>query len=303
MTLEYGVLHPDLFGIDAFLDGIKTSGHFGADKGFTASIADRLHIDPESQGGKEAIFSYYYDKIIGNGVYYHGFNGAFEDAIREHGLDPQMRHWDNDEVRGIMEICAKAGSPIFLGSSGIDGEGRTHYSSTPFITYPYAAASPEWFSEFAGGAYAPGEKSSAFLRRDTQAAKDNVAALCDQMQAAKPEDVRARRSYPPITVVERDRITAFFTKYWDMFAGSQSQPTVALIPRSAVNGRTLNLPRTFATAASLYGRNPHEVPVEDAIGTVRRLFADQDSSTTESIPPEKFSIVKLPEPQRLFTKK
>lgn len=157
-TIEYGVIHPDLYQIGTHLDTLKEAGldFSRTDTGkiisesITKSIAAKLGLgtnldDPEVQA---KIFDYYVKNVDDGGVFYHGFNGSFEDQIKAQGLKAEDRMWDWKELERIHEIAKKAGWGMLLGWGMLNSQSKISYSHGTDNLYRYAVASPEWFAQF-----------------------------------------------------------------------------------------------------------------------------------------------------------
>lgn len=303
-TLEYGVLHPDMFGMEDFLENL-TREEGRQDKAIAIamvrSIAKRLDVDPSTKEGKEAVFSYYNEKVETNGVRYHGFNGAFKPQIEDDGLVTDERVWEVEDLEKVHQIGNKTGNTMLLGWGKINSEGKLFYSATPNVSYRYAVASPEWFAQFTSeGSHVKSEpkKKEAFYRRDYDSARQNIIDLCDKLQSNTADAILARKAYPNITNEEREYLLQFFDKYWSALAGPDSQPSLALIDMNVLG---VGDPFTFDDIAEFTRKDVENITVEDAIDFVRRYNGGIiDGRTDQNIPPDRFSIVTLPNYNTVF---
>lgn len=247
-TLQYAVLHPDGFMFWDFIDTLKNIKYdrlFGnLDSSdltgrLLATIQRKLGLEEvESMGAKEKILRYCEKHLHENGCNFHGFNGVFEQDIREKGLTLNERQWDWGELRRMHDICSKAGNEMAFGWALINCENKLSFSTLPRATYTYATNSPEWFSIFTSqGTHIPFEngRRKAFASRNYDLARSNVELFCDTMMSSKPEDIAARKAYPNITPEERQEILDFFEKHWKKFASAESHPCVALIKNKAAD--------------------------------------------------------------------
>jgi len=250
MALEYSVLHKDGFDFDKFTstfhDRLLSLGekHIYSGKKesmltgiYIESVAKKLSIErPFQEDDEKRIFTHIADNLIVDGYVYHGFNGSFEESIRENGLDPQKVMWDIEDLKGVSAIGSAHGNPMLLGWHSANGENDSFYNVHPFGAYHYAVASPEWFGQFtAEGFHVPveGNAKSAFYRRDYEAAKANVLNACKKMRTNASEGIDDGKPHSGITEEEEAKILALFEKYWPRLAGETSDPKVALIKRIA----------------------------------------------------------------------
>lgn len=305
LTLEYGILHPDLFRVEDFLRGLKIEGEGqeAASWLMANSVADKLDVDLDLVTSKEKIFDYFVKQTVTDGVYYHGFNGVFEDQITKQGLSPGVRLWDWAELEKVAAIGAKAGNGMLLGWGMLNSKGRTSYTATTRDVYRYATASPEWFAQFvAEGFHIPIDpaKKEAFYRRNYKTARQNVIDVCNRMQSAKAEDVMAKKAYPNMSDEDRESLLNFFEKYWNLLVGPKSQPCVALIEREAVLGGKYPS-ETFAHISRVDRKTPEDEPISDAIDFMRAMDGMHiDQQTKLHVPPSKIAVVRLPEYTRVF---
>jgi len=107
LTLEYGILHPDMFGIEDFLEGVNDEdGREDKKIAFTMSdsIARKLGVNADTKEGRKKIFAYYNDRVQTDGVLYHGFNGSFRDKIEKEGLTTDQRMWEPEDLDKVHQI-------------------------------------------------------------------------------------------------------------------------------------------------------------------------------------------------------
>ncbi len=261
-------------------------------------LAETLGIDSESEEGKEKLFRYLSDAYEKEGYLYHGFNGAFRDAVSEHGLQPEMRTWDWDDLQSISQLLTRVGLSMGLGWANINSKSKISLGDDPKNVYRYALASPEWFSQFVASGFhillQPPYDKKAFYKKDYIAAQRNVEMLCDRlMHQSKEDEVATGRAYPNMTQAEKEIVLAFFEKHWQEFCTEKSTPSLALVKKSAV-GRDKTPYTSYGDwAARMKGFGQNDVSIDRYAKTL--LYTrDQDLQVDHAIGPEEMIIINLP---------
>lgn len=95
---------------------------------------------------------------------FHGFNGYYLNSIKENGINPNVKE-NQEDILMINEIFEKYGIKMGLGWAMHDN-GKVSFSKTPDVSYDYAERSPEWFSQFVGGAMNYSKNRNTFLDND-----------------------------------------------------------------------------------------------------------------------------------------
>ncbi len=314
LTTEYYILHPDGKGADDFvrqLQGVDFSG-MGRSAKVTRllvdSMAKRLGInDVSTDEAKAKIFDYYIDHHVLKGVYYHGFNGAFESAILSEGLTTDDRFWNWKDLDRIREIGAKTGNAMLLGWGGINSKGKISYSSIARDSYRYAQASPEWFAQFVSeGFHIPNNpvQKEAYYRKNYQQARKNIEELCAKMQSSKPEDIQAKKAYPNISDAEKQEILDFFEKYWSLLRGQNSSPCLALIDRDIAHEPPEQYREDMRQYYGNYASYADITRSKDIYGAISLIEGGDslhvDSQTTNNIPSHKIEVIHLPEYEQVY---
>ena len=238
------------------------------------TIAMSLGTDPTTQDGKESIHNYYQANYGSQSYHYHGFNGAFKEAVEKNGLTTTQRIWDWGELRAIHDIATQHHTPMLLGWGMLNSESGVFVTDSPKLLYGYANASPEWFAQFvAEGFHIPniGHNKQAFNRKDYKQAKENIENTCGAMG---------------VTADEYDTIMAFFEKYWHILAAeSANSPQLAIISHP----KPIYSWQEKCASAQRYG---------DMLEPTLVLFnpggVGVDKKLTEDIPPKDVQIVQLP---------
>lgn len=214
--------------VDQYLDGVRQhnakslTGEAGArgldyEAPLIDAIAQKLGVDINTGEGKAAVYNYYQGTYVAKGYVFHAFNGAFRSDIETHGLTTERRNWDWKELEEVDRIGKRHNMDGLLGWGLLNSEGRIFVAEDPTNLYAYAAASPEWFSQFVGaGLYTPneGQRKKAFPYQDHEMARNNVADIC-----AKGE----------IGGDEKRILMGFFEKYWQSFTGKDAGLSLAIV--------------------------------------------------------------------------
>ncbi len=284
IVIEYFIINTDGNNVETFQERIKGI-HFdrlhpededSLQSAIYMSVVERLGFkEPLNKLDEKVVFDYFVENYIKNGYFFHGFNGTFEDVIREKGLTPDERLWDTEDLKAITEIGTKHGKPMLLGWHSINSEGKIFFDAHTKNMYRYAVASPEWFAHFVaeGNHVEPtGDNKKVFYTRNYDKARANVVQTCRDM-ALDPE--------------EESRVMAFFEKYWKLLAQEKSKPKLALIKRTAIE--PIDKLNDFYTY-----ENFKTFGFDNVLKGLLR-WEDSDQSIQEAITPENIVIVDLPE--------
>lgn len=161
---------------------------------------------------RKSILRYWFERTNLDGYMFHSFNGSLESSIRTHGIHPDERAWDPQDLRKIQAIGKLRGFSLLL--NGTEDIGKIYVGSYYDKIYGYARSSPEWFAQFvAEGRNGSGYDRTAYYRRDYARAKENILLLCEEI---KRESLLYSR--PPLSVEEECEILSFFEKYWSLLA-------------------------------------------------------------------------------------
>lgn len=268
-------------------------------------IAKKLDIENINEAeGKNKIFKYFNEHYEKDGYYYHGFNGAFKKSIIENGLNPNTRFWDWNDLKEINNILTPAGIGMGMGWGFLNSVDKVSLSDTTENTYRYAAVSPEWFAQFVcEGFHIPHNDSNydkkAFNKRDYPAARKNIDLLCESLMSRKDEDIIARKAYPNITAIEKNKILDFFEKYWKIFASKESDPKVALVKRTSIN-RSMNSYDSFESfKTEMDNRGIEITSLEDAVDLMISS-REHDGQFKNTISAEDIKIVDLPDYRKVM---
>lgn len=144
VILEYYVLHPDGFQIELFISDLRDTDYGNPEVGMLSStskmqkelllyksVLKRLNLtEPLTLYDTKAAFEYIRERVLVQGFVFHGFNGMFEQSIREHGLHPGKVPGDIAELKHINEIGARHGNSMLLGWQSINSEGKVYFDNT-----------------------------------------------------------------------------------------------------------------------------------------------------------------------------
>lgn len=291
-VVEYYIIHPDGYHLETFLERMKgradthVTGGIKVEDIFVRSIAAKLNLaEIESDDAKRMIFDYFSRRW---NYVFHGFNSVFEGSIRQHGLSPEVRVWDESDMEEMALIGERYQIPMMLGWHNLSSGGKNiSYSDGSQNTYSYAIRSPEWFSEFiANGGRGTIEAATAFSRRDYATARQNIERFLKEV-------------WPGGEFSEEDKgkVRAFFEKYWGIFARPECGPRVALIKRSALGRGGGAAPSYEELRDGVFQKRAFDAA--DLIQVLKEGYG-VDMQTKRAISPENLIIIKLPEQQKVF---
>lgn len=289
--IDYFILHKDGFNIDLFHKGMEqlvsnysSSLDIKTEKIKSLmidSVIDKLGYNKSlTEEEQKEVFSYVSKNYVQNGYFFHGFNGAFEKSIRTKGLTTGERIWNKDDLDTIAALEKKYGARI-LGWYNINSKENIFMDGHSRNVYHYAVSSPEWFTQFiTQGSDTPG-KNEDFYRKDYSNSKGNINNLCRNLN---------------IDNDDKEKIMAFFEKYWKEFANPTLKPKAALIKRPAVMGEMEEL-KDYDTYKD-YLKN--ELNMKESLlsfDNIMDMLIDwsiNDASTNQNIQAEDIVIISLP---------
>ena len=177
--------------------------------------------ESETQINREFI-----ENIVKSASKYHAFNSAFEEGIRENGVNPNAKPFNEEEIKNISELLSQYNCPLSLGCSG-SSVGCVYYSTTPSVIPSYGNTSPEWFNEFC---------AQNLSRKDYDKARQHIISTCDAVNMPS-EDA--------------GKVLAFFEKNWSMFA-VETSPKVVMVSQ----GYDDNMVASELEFCEMYDYNP-----------------------------------------------
>lgn len=317
LAIEATIVFRDKDQIKAYLYAIKPEltlleDYTGASSPFEKKkisimiqqVIDQLGIQdiPENEKN-DAVFNFIRKNFIEDGYYFHGFNGAFETSIKEHGLNPSERFWDAEELAEMDELGKRVGATGLLGWGTINSENKTSIANNPAVIYRYANSSPEWFAQFVAEGWHIrgadlGYDSDAYNRRDYTAARQNIELLCDELSSRDEAAIAQQLAYPNLTSHERDSIIQFFEKYWYICTGPNSHPSLALIDKKAL-GHDSDAFESFDESRAILEEIEGDTSLEASVSFL--LDAQHiDKQITTTVPPENLHILTLPDYETIY---
>lgn len=169
---------------------------------------------------KEALCTYIIKNLKGQEYMYHAFNSTFLDSIKEHGINPQAKFTEQQEINMIDAIFKKYNINMIFGWQKLNCESKVSYSMDPSVSYYYGINSPEWFAQFTGQGFAfnpPKDyDKAAFVNGNYDHAKQNLLKLMENNHFTKQD---------------QDIVISFFEKQWNIYANKS--PILAMIPDPA----------------------------------------------------------------------
>ena len=145
--------------------------------------------------------------IVKTSCKYHAFNSAFEEGIRENGINPDTKPFDEEEISVLSSVLEAYGCTALSFGCTSRSTGRVYYSNTPSVSPDYGYRSPEWFSIFCG---------ENLGKKNYEKAKQHVLDNLGTVEL--PQEVR-------------DEVLSFFEKNWQKFA-VDTKPKVVMIPEN-----------------------------------------------------------------------
>lgn len=192
------------------------------------SLLDKLNLTRQNlddDATKTGVFSYIIKNLKGRRHKYHAFNSVNFDSIKENGINPNLNNPNQEEIDEIDTIFSSYGINMIFGWQKLNCEGKVSYSMTPSVSYYYGTNSPEWFSQFTGGAFAfnPRDKykKDAFVRSDYNDARNNLIILMKKSKFSSND---------------ANRVLDFFEKNWNIYANHN--PMLAIVPEKNIEENT-----------------------------------------------------------------
>jgi hypothetical protein len=267
-VLDYFVLDPEGTYFAIFLDNTMSF-----QEQMIHIAARQLGIeDLSTDHAQKRIAAHIHTRCFKEGYAYHAFNGVFLDDILEHGLDPHRRIWDWSDLDQMDELV---GVGMFTGMANINSKGVIFYATKTKVIDLYGLRSPEWFSTFVG--------ANAFITRNHHKAKEYVTIQCNNYTN---QHTRAH-----LTSEEKEKVLAFFEKYWHMFCGEKSTPMVAKFKNKIIKQDELGY--TY----DLFLEDNENVSDLDKLKTYLGVAYNMRSlhgETAKNILPQHLSIIRLP---------
>ncbi|MEI6553308.1 MAG: hypothetical protein WCO09_01960 [bacterium] len=312
---EYFILHPDGFDVDWYIDQlVNQDSKYDVKTGdlLIESVmrkfpnGDSINDDLSPERVK-SIYLYIYDTMVRNGFVFHGFNGAFEESIREQGLSTEKRFrskQDLDEVADIghaYNVNLLGLHSAYIGIDRQTSSGKVYYDTQPKFFYSYATRSPEWFDYFCTGQGKAGNTS--FPRRDYESAKINIDDIIEKIKSKAEEGKDT--GYRSFTPEDEKKIRDLFESSWQDLASEGVGLRVALIKRESIiqdpsfktheyNLRTMEYEQALERQKNLALPSVPKKP-KDLLDTLLfRISGAGNEHTKHSISPENLVIVDLP---------
>lgn len=273
--------------LDAIMGALK---ELDKDVSIDQAISALGLVETDSPHAKKLLYEYLVQESLKTKFVFHAFNGVFEESINQHGLDPNMRLFDQGEL-DTVRANSGAESSTLLGWQQ-SSKGKIYLLGISSDTmrspiYRYAVSSPEWFAQFCqGGSRFYNDSrfdNEAFMRRDYEASKRNIETYLSDSSAT-------------INEAEKASILELFEKYWNIFVSPESAPKLAIIDAYAVKDDLRNIPyeRLVELGHDRY-RDGREIPIDLlAARTVESMLREQDFAVTHAIPVKNIIIVDLP---------
>lgn len=287
LSLQYLVVNPDCYDFDNYVKELtplvsKKNSPFDQVSNtelLVRKVADKLNMyNVKSDDQCERIYQYFDNNYFENGYYFHSFNGVFKESIQNNGLNKDLRIWDWSEVDRINQVLTKAGEPRALGWLDLNCKGKLSISDTADKIYRYAVASPEWFAQFVSDGMhiplRPPYDKKAFYKRDYDAAKTNVSNFSERLN---------------ISSEEKNQLMDFFDKYWNILAGPESKPKLAMIKREAI-GRNESGFTSYKEFSDFIGEKSIEGCIDIMLGSM-----EHDLQIEKNIDAKDILIVDLPD--------
>ena len=164
---------------------------------------------------KKKIYIMLFNRLVLNAYKYHAFNSSVLDKILEEGLNPNATFVTTLQ-REIIRTCAKYGVNNILGWKEANCDGKISYSMDSSVSYSYGVDSPEWFSQFTGGAtYFDRSKcdSHSYALNDYNGAKNNLLELMKERN---------------FTMEDAKKVMTFFEENWALY--ENGYPVLMAIP-------------------------------------------------------------------------
>ena len=186
---------------------------------------------------------YVFKRMQGNDFKYHAFNSANEESIREHGINPNMLSAPQADIDRINSIFENYGINNLFGWQKINCEKKVSYSMDPTVSYHYGVASPEWFSQFTGGATCFSSEDNkynrtAYYEGNYELARNNLIMLMEEKNF-KVEDI--------------NETLEFFDENWKKYVNKN--PIVAIIKEPIDPELTKNIFKKIVLTDDQYIKN------------------------------------------------
>jgi hypothetical protein len=269
----------------------EAQGELSKSIGIDQAAKDLELTETNSLYAKKVIYDYLVEEGLKSKFLLHAFNGAFEESINQYGLDPSIRMFDQGDLDAVQASSDTMSSSTLLGWQK-HSKGKVYLLGVTADTmnspvYRYAVSSPEWFAQFCqgGSRFLKDDRfdNQAFMRRDYEVSKRNLETYLSDQASGIDES-------------ERARIRDLFEKYWNIFAGPEATPKLAIVNALAIKDDLQNVPyeRLLELGHDKYP-DGREIPIDVlALQTVELLLREQDFSVEHTILPKDIVVVDLP---------
>lgn len=247
------------------------------------SIATELGIDSSkgeiSKEEDQQIKDYFLKNYVENGFVMHSFSGGLEESIRQNGLSPTKRVWDNNEINKIAKIFENKNVLSPLGAYSHYPKGNIYVEHNATLVYGHAIAAPEWFKRFTSANHNGNSfklEKNPYYTRNYEGSKQNVSDLCENAS---------------LNSEETEQVMDMFEKTWELLGTDKM--CIALIPKKAIS-------KVNIEDATYENRNALET-ISDVITDRREQFTEYSKNAlTAEIPPENMLIMELPRSKDIF---
>jgi hypothetical protein len=269
----------------------RALGELSKDVTIDQAVKDLELVETESPHAKKLIYDYLVQECLKSRFLFHAFNGVFMESINQYGLDPTTRLFDQGELDAVRTITDTKSRDTLLGWQE-QSKGKVYLLGVTPDTlnspiYRYGVSSPEWFAQFCQGGSRLSKDdrfdSEAFMRKDYEASKRNIETYLSNQSSEIDE-------------AERTRIRDLFEKYWNIFAGPEATPKLAIVNALAVKDNLRDIPYERLVELG-HDRYPdgREIPIDVlARQTIELMLREQDFSVDHTISPKDIVVIDLP---------
>lgn len=181
-------------------------------------VKKKLGIKESANNQQEAIISYFYDKYIKQGYLYYGFSESFYDE--EKGLDKDKYSKENEKVVPIQEILSKYKIDLDL-----DKESKyVKFTDSPLMASFYAYNSPQFLYKLG---------LNLIIKNDKKNLPNNSFFFREYHTCLSKLDTLLKKK--EISLVEKNRIIAFFKDEWKELKKVSEKPMIAFIKRNKLH--------------------------------------------------------------------
>lgn len=258
--------------------------------------AERIGANPDNVENQADIFDYLRDALVNRGYCYHAYNSADEASIREYGLSPEKRAFDEPAIERVCQTIQKYNcDPMVLGYLHMErnsSQGKVYYASGPNWAYGYGRNCPEWFLYFVNRGRTDFDQKDPYTCRDYKRARTQVEHYCDTLSGINygSADTQKLIDSRPMTEDDREEVIGFFETMWNHYG--KGTPKVALIPNSE-----LSLEEQQETTDFFLKRLKSDASLDDQVKALldsRTSGVLSDLYTRKAISPEKLKLIQMP---------